>query len=192
MSKNKKGYGRGTFLETRIFLSPAWLSLNEKSKKSAQVLVLFLGKRKFGKVKVKGKKEMMRTDDNRLTLTYAEIEARGITRGSFARAIDELLAKGFIKISHQGGAYEKDKTIYSLVDDYLQWRPNVPPIRTRARDLKRGFQGAGLGAVKKLSHAQTEPPTDTQTEPPLRLHRRTGGPTSQKQKKAQKPQMEFV
>jgi len=60
MSKNKNGYGKGTFLDARIFLSPAWLNLNEKSKKSTQVLVLFLGKRQFGKVKVKGKKEIMR------------------------------------------------------------------------------------------------------------------------------------
>jgi len=125
-------------------------------------------------------------------LTYAEVEARGISRGSFVRAIDELLAKGFIQIAHKGGAYDKDKTEYSLVDDYLQWRPDGPPIRTRERDLKRGFQGAGLGAVKKLSHAQTEPPTDARTEPPPTAHRRTCGPTSQKQKKAKKPKMEFA
>jgi len=28
-----------------------------------------------------------------------------------------------------------------LVEDYRMWRPGCPPIRTRQRDVRRGYQG---------------------------------------------------
>jgi hypothetical protein len=187
MVQSTNGYGKGTFIESRIFLSPAFMSLNERCQKSAQVLILFLGKRRFGKVKVKGTKTVKRSDDNRLTLTYAEAANRGISRGQFARAVDELLAKGFISIAHRGGAFEKDKTQYSLVDDYLRWRPGDAPIRMRSKDAKKGFQGAALGALKQLSHARMEPPTHARMEPPPPIDTRTHGTTPPKGKKREKP-----
>lgn len=156
MSKDKNGYGRGTFVDASIFLSPAWMSLGcpqtgpTISSCSCQVLMLLLGKRKFGYVKDRhGQKVWQRTDDNRFTLTYKELETRFISAKRATRAIDELLHKGFIEIIDPGGAFNKHKAVYALTDDFLKWRPGDPrksippdpPVRKRTRDVPRGFQG---------------------------------------------------
>ena len=159
--KKGNGYGKGTFIESKIFLSPAFLSLGKRgsshrvSYASVQVLVLLLGKRQFATVKdKKGVRVKVRTDDNEFTLTYKELSARYIDQPQVTRAFDELLAKGFIKISDPGGTFEKHKAKYSLVEDYHNWRPGDPPIRTRARDRKQGYQGKRLGASKNNFNAR--------------------------------------
>jgi hypothetical protein len=146
--KQGNGYGKGTFIDTSLFLSPAFISLGVKgtaptvSTASPKMLIMFLGKRRFPKNKHKKISwKNARTDDNKFSLTYKELEARGIPQGMATRAFDELLAKGFIEIAHHGGAFDKDKTYYSLVDDFRRWRPGDPPIRTRPQDIKRGYQG---------------------------------------------------
>jgi len=162
MSK-KNRYGDGTFIKTYMFLSPAFLSLGKRgtaptvSNCSAQMLILLLGKRTFTRIKRSGKLTYTRTDDNKFDLTYAELAAKGISQQRVTRGIDELLAKGFISIANPGGLFEKDKALYSLVDDYRNWRPEQPPIRKRQRDMKRGYQGKGDGAVQvspktKIAH----------------------------------------
>jgi hypothetical protein len=143
-------YGRGTFVETSVFLSPAFLSLGtpgtapQVATCSCQMLMLLLGKRAFGRRKDhKGVNTFERTDDNKFNLTYAELKARGISNTRATRGFSELLAKGFIEIAHQGGAYDKDKSQYSLTetDDYLRWRIGHKPIRERSPDIvNRGFQ----------------------------------------------------
>ena len=56
---------------------------------------------------------------------------------------------GFIDIAHQGGAFDKDKSLYSLVDDFRGWRPGDPPIRTRPKDVvRRGYQGENKNNVR--------------------------------------------
>jgi len=142
------GYGSGTFIDSSLFLSPAYLSLGHKGTApkvascSPQMLTLLLAKRKFGKSPGKkgGGKSMVRTDGNRLTLTYAELESKGILQTRATRGFDELLAKGFIEIVHQGGAFDKDKTVYALTMDYINWRVGHPAIRVRVRDIRRGYQ----------------------------------------------------
>ena len=166
--KKKNGYGTGTFIEARMFLSEAYLSLGQPgscpsvSSVSVQILTMLLGKRQFGEIKDhKGRKVKERVDDNKFTLTYKEITSYGsridkngnrvkgtITQPKATRAIDELLAKGFIKIAEYGGAYEKHKSKYSLVDDWKNWKAGDTPIRSREKDRRRGYQGKGLGAVK--------------------------------------------
>ena len=145
--KKGNGYGKHTMLKSSLFLSPAFISLGVKgtaptvSAASTKVLIMLYGKRQFSKIKTsKGKKEWIRADDNKLSLTYKELLARGIPQGMATRAFDELLAKGFIEIAHPGGAFDKDKSLYSLIDEYKRWRPGDPPIRIRIRDVKRGYQ----------------------------------------------------
>lgn len=174
--RHGNGYGKGTWVESSVFLSPAFLSLGHKGKSktvstcSVQVCLLFLGKRSFYHwKKKKGPEAYERQDGNKLTLTYKELEARGISQPRATRAIDELLEKGFIKIVRSGGAYDKDKTIYGLVDDFKGWRPGDPPIRTRKRDILRGFQGKNKKAVKKLSHTLTGDRTHTSTRDTSRI-----------------------
>ncbi len=167
--KHDNGYGKGTFIDTKMFLSEAFLSLGQPgtspaiSSVSTQVLIMILGKRQFSNAKDrKGLKTKQRTDDNRFALTYKELLSYGarldrngnrvkgcMTIPKITRAIDELLAKGFIEVVEYGGAYEKHKSIYALVDDWATWKVGDPPIRIRSNDVKRGYQGKPLGAVKK-------------------------------------------
>ena len=156
------GYGERTSIDSDMYLSPAFLSLGRKgtaevtSSCSVQLLIMLLGKRQFlwkRKKKIDGnyKKYLKQIDSNQYTLTHKETEYYGIPQGMRVRGIDELLAKGFNKIHYQGGAFDRDKTIYSLVDDWMRWYPGRKPFRTREKDIPRGFQGKGLGVVKKAS-----------------------------------------
>ena len=154
--RNGNGYGKGTFVETRMFLSKAFINLGKRgssdtvSSYSIPMLLMFLGKRKFAEIKQKGQKKQVRSDDDRFHLTYKELASHGITQPAATRAIDELLAKGFIIIAEHGGAFDKHKTVYSLAEDWMKWEPGDPPVRIRQKDdVKRGFQGKGLGAVEK-------------------------------------------
>ncbi|MEW6237312.1 MAG: hypothetical protein AB1656_18170 [Candidatus Omnitrophota bacterium] len=162
------GYGKGTFFETRYLLSPAFISLGVSgtsaivSSCSTVMLLMFLCKRQFKRCPgKKGIKEMMRVDENKLSLTYKELARYGISKTRAARGFSELLAKGFIKVEHQGGAFEKDKSLYSLSTDFIRWRPGDAPIQCRSSDVRRGFLGKGKGIVsvpkKQLSHMPTIP-----------------------------------
>jgi hypothetical protein len=171
MGKKKKqgnGYGKGTFIETSLFLSKAYLNLGIKgtspvtSHASHKILIMFLGKRSFGILKDrKGIKHgrNIRTDDNRFTLTYAELKGHGISQKSSTRGFDELLAKGFISIVDPGGAFEKHKAVYALEDTYLLWNPEQKQVfDERQRDVPRGYQ-----VPRKNNHCGLQGGTPTQT-----------------------------
>jgi len=185
MSKGN-GYGTGTFLDAKMFLSPAFLSLGDKGTApvvtncSMKVLILFLGKRQFGTAKHKGQKVKERTDGNRFMLTYKELESHGIDQKRATRAIDELLAKGFISIIDPGGLYEKHKAVYALEEDYRRWRRGDDPVRTRGRDVRRGFQG------KKINIADVNGghPHGRQRGTPGKRTRTSTGDTPKRGKKA--------
>lgn len=171
--KKGKGFGKGTFIETKMVLSKAYQSLGVSgtgktvSSFSHVLLHLFLLKRQFGKTKDrKGAGTFQRADDNQFTMTYEQLMAKpfNCTQPRVTRSFDELLEKGFISIADPGGAYEKHKAVYELVEDYLYWKPGDPPLRTRETDAKRGYQGQGLGVVKSNinTHARCTP-THTRT-----------------------------
>lgn len=169
--KNVNRYGKGTFIDTKLYLSQAYINLGKPgtsptvSSYSHALLAMFLGLRQFGTVKDrKGQRQYKRTDDNRFYLTYKELASRGITQPAATRAIDELLAKGFIEIIERGGAFDKHKTVYSLVVDWQTWKPSDPPVRKRLQDVKRGFQGKGLGTVEKWKQHTSTMPRDTHTD----------------------------
>ena len=170
MEKKKKGngYGKGTFIETSLFLSKAFLNLGVKgtspvtSHSSHKILMLFLLKRGFGIIKDrKGIKSghHIRTDENRFTLTYVELESHWISQKTATRGFDELLAKGFINIVDPGGAFEKHKAVYELADNYLLWNPKQKQVfKKRERDIRRGYQAAG-----KNNYRRPQRGTPTQT-----------------------------
>ncbi len=150
MSKKKKknGYGKGTFVETSMYLSQAFLALGVKgtsprvSSCSVKILMMLLGKRQYRTLRDrKGNKKTVRSDDNKFTLTYKELESNGINRGNIPRGIDELLAKGFISIVDGGGAFEKHKAVYALEDTYLLWDQKTKSVfNQRKKDVRRGYQ----------------------------------------------------
>ncbi len=185
-AKKKKGngYGKGTFIESKIFLSPAFLSLGKRgtsgsvSTISAQMLIFFLGKRQFATVKdKKGVRGKVRTDSNKFDLTYKELASHGISQAQAKRGFDELLWKGFIKVADPGGCYNRHKALYSLIEDYQNWRPGHPPVTVRKRDRNQGYQGKGLGSVKINSTHVNEghPHTRQRGAPPKKTHTSTRG-----------------
>ena len=169
--KKSNGYGKGTFMDTEMLLSPAYLSLGKPgtgqtiSSCSVHLLNSFLLKRRFDYLKDKkgGNRRWVRTDDNRFVTTYKELQSKPFkfSQPRITRAIDELLEKGFINIIDPGGEYVKHKAVYELVDDWKYWKPGGerlpnrektppdPPVRVRGRDVHRGYQGQLKGAVKK-------------------------------------------
>jgi len=127
----------GTFVERELFMSKAFLALKGVA---PQVLILFLGKRWFEKVGRKGKEKRFCTNCSELVFTYIEAEKKyGITKSRFSRAIDDLLAKGFITIEHKGGGYQKDKSVYALSDKWRFWKPGIVFKERRKETVNRGF-----------------------------------------------------
>lgn len=127
----------GTFIERELFESRAFLTLTGVA---PQVLIIFLGKRWFEKVGRKGKEKRFCTNCSELVFTYIEAENKyGITKSRFSRAIKDLLKKGFITIKHAGGAYQKDKTIYALSDQWRYWEPGIVFEERKKEIVQRGF-----------------------------------------------------
>jgi len=184
--KKGNGYGRGTFVDTSLFLSPAYLSLGNKgtspavSTSSIKILMMLLGKRKFEKDnRNKGSFSKVCTNGKSLTLTYKELESKGIKQGSATRGFDELLAKGFISIVDPGGAFEKHKAVYALEDTYLLWRhnPEKPIVfNCRQKDIYRGYQNPKERAHKQFQRASTRVTHTLVNEgyPPSKTHALTG------------------
>jgi hypothetical protein len=127
----------GAFVERELYESKAFLVLKGVT---PQVLILFLGKRWFEKVGRKGKEKRFCTNCSELVFTYIEAEKEhGITKSRFSRAIDDLLAKGFITIEHKGGGYQKDKSVYALSDQWRFWRPGTVFEERKRESVQRGF-----------------------------------------------------
>jgi hypothetical protein len=174
MSRNKKGKkaAPGTWFERDVFTSRAYLELTGFA---PQLLVLFLAKRQINSDKI-----VMNKND--ITMTYLELEniyhrhevhgqevvrdnlPRGISRPRIVRAIDILLAHGFIRIVRRGGAYQQDKTVYGLVEDWRFWRPGVVFSKREPDTRQRGYNGR----LKKSNLAyETVPLHTNETVPAL-------------------------
>ena len=137
MSRKRK-VAPGTWIERELYESRAYLNLRGFA---PQLLTLFLGKRQFRKVGRPGKERRTCVNCDNLTMTYIELKERyKITIPRALRAIDDLLAKGFIEYQHQGGAYKRDKSVFSLSDRWCLWTPGMV-ISKRQQDVRRGFQG---------------------------------------------------
>jgi len=135
MSKHKSP--PGTWLEREMFESKAYLSLRGFA---SQLLVLFLSKRRFENRGRKGKEKKICVNCNSLRFSYKQAnEKYGITKSRFCRAIDELLAKGFITIVHQGGGFKQDQSIYALSDNWMLWQPGMVFESRKKESVQRGF-----------------------------------------------------
>ena len=142
----------GIFIGRELYQSDAFLSLG---KNAIKVLFAILDnrKRETGK-QAKDKKGNQRKRKfinlDRLEVPYGTLEkVYKINRSSIPKAIDELLAKGFIKISYHGGACKHDKSKYAWSDNFLLWRPGAAPFEIRIKRERHGYQGRRTGATKK-------------------------------------------
>ena len=155
---SRNGYGKYTSIETEMIISKAFWTLNGSCK---NILMLFLLKRKLKFLK--GKTPTC-TNPDELSMTYKELENPPFEYHpeQIRRCFKTLLGRGFIKIIHQGGAYQKDKTIYGISDNWRLWESGND-FSLKKKDVKRGYQAKGLGAVSKnnFNTQKCEPPTHT-------------------------------
>ncbi len=130
---------KGAYLKSEMLESKAYLSLTGAA---PQVLTLILLKRQFEKHKIKNRSaKSFCVNCDSLTFTYIEAEKKyGITQPRLTRAIDQLLAKGFVTCKHHGGAYKQDKNIFGLIDKYLIWKPGVVFEERKKDPVERGFR----------------------------------------------------
>ena len=142
----------GIFIERELFQSDAFLSLG---KNSIKVLFALLDNRERepqsqAKDKKGNKRKARFINLDSLEIPYGRLEkVYKISRSNIPVAIDELLAKGFIKISYHGGACKHDKTTYAWLDNYLLWTKHSTPFEIRPKRERHGYQGRRIGATAK-------------------------------------------
>ena len=148
----KKYKSGGIYWEREVYQSEAFLSLG---KNSIKILIALLDNRQRehesqARTKKGNKRKPQFINLDRLEVPYGMLEkVYKINRSSIPKAIDDLLAKGFVKISYHGGCYKHDKNKYAWSDNFLLWKPGVEPFETRPKREKRGYQGRRLGATKQ-------------------------------------------
>ena len=59
---------------------------------------------------------------------------------TITRAIDSLLAHGFISVKEQGGSCKGHSTTFSYCESWFTWKPGDDPVEIRTPYAKRGFQ----------------------------------------------------
>ena len=141
MGRRKGKAKPGTWFTRELLLSKAYVKLSSSGK---TILAVFLLKRDMN-----NKHEIL--NKRKLSVTYKELEALGMPRGSITAGITDLLSKGFLEIVRCGGAYQQDKTIYGLTDDWPIWQIGDKPVRTKTPGKKAGYH-----ALEKYREHSTE------------------------------------
>lgn len=149
--KYRKGKAKsGAWFTRDLLLSQAYLKLSATGKFVLGVIML--------------KRDMNRNHEclnsHEIFVTYKELENRGMSRGSVANAFSDLLAKGFVKIMHQGGAYKQDKTQYGITNEWSWWKAGDKPVRKRPPGRQAGYH-----ALKEYHGRGTEKIPTTEAEP---------------------------
>lgn len=106
----------------------------------------FLRKRRMEQVKQSKRSDMWIIRNNgEIVYPYAEAEQKGIGRREFRNAIDELIEKGFLDITHHGsGGRSGDMTRYYIDERWKEYgtsnfRPAKNP-RRKEREKEEGGQ----------------------------------------------------
>lgn len=173
--KKIKKAAPGTWVDRDLFYSRAYLEL---SGFAPQLLILFLAKRQISQDKTVKNKDA-------ITMTYAELEnifnrheskglatakdnlPRGISRPRIVRALDNLLTHGFIRIIRRGGAYQQDKSIYGLAEDWRLWRPGTIFQEREPDKRQRGYNGR----LRKPHQVDLSAPSTTYETVPIQKPR---------------------
>lgn len=146
--KQKEIPNGGFYWERSMYQSDAFLSL---TKNAMKFLIALMDARirasGINRAKKRGKRVAEYTNLDRIQMPYTLLKARySMNDEGISRAKDELLAKGFISITREGGTGQHDCTLYALIEDYRHWAPGIV-FRERKRDIRRGYQGKRLGTT---------------------------------------------
>ena len=91
-------------------------------------------------------------NNGKIVYPYSEAEKKGIGRREFRNAIDELIEKGFLDITHQGsGGRSGDMTKYFIDDRWKDYgTPSFRPAKNpRRKDSRKGRGWSAYHAKKK-------------------------------------------
>ncbi len=122
---------RDVFIEWEILESAAF---RELSATGIQVLLRFLQKRKWTKMRKKRVYE-----NSGLVFTYAEAAEMGIKNTTFYKSLMRLIEVGFIDLEHQGGCFEKDRSLYSISERWRNFGTENFQRVEKQRSLQRGM-----------------------------------------------------
>jgi hypothetical protein len=134
-----KGRSRSTtiVLEREMFPSKAYRTL---SKTSILVLGDFMLKRQMVEVKHKNRVSTWQIKNNgKIIYTYREAKKLGISESSFQRAIDQLIAHGFLSVAQTGAGVERAATLYALDDRWKDY--GTAKFKERERPKKARWTG---------------------------------------------------
>lgn len=118
---------RGVYVmgRTKVWLTPkfiesdVWINTGGIAK---AVYELFKTKCTYIEKKGKVRGRWVQTNNGELQFTYKEALTKyGISRPRFARAIDELLARGFIDIAQSGQGIYKATTLYGISERWVDY-----------------------------------------------------------------------
>ncbi len=125
------------FIYRTLPTSRAFLSL--KTATAIKVYMIFMLKRQMRKVRGK---EYEIANNGQIVFTYKEaVEQFGISKSTFASAIDELIAKGLIDVAATGKGVQRIPTLYGISERWRKYDTEEFEVRTRPRGPKdRGFQ----------------------------------------------------
>jgi hypothetical protein len=111
------------YIEPEMYYSAAFKKLSSAS--ALRTLMRCLQKRKWNKIRIHGKKQIVYSNDD-FIFPYAEAEFLGIGSTQHWKNIKTLIELGFLDIVHQGGWYQKnekqkDYSIYKLSDRWKDY-----------------------------------------------------------------------
>jgi len=125
-------------LQYRLFTSPAYLDLKPASR---MILILFYYEiqfKEYGR-----KKQWVPINEDNISLPYKEIRERlGYSDMTIWRAIQDILAHGFVNIKYYGGKAKGDFTIYCIKSRWETWESGDIIFKTRPSG-RIGFQRRG-------------------------------------------------
>lgn len=133
-------------LEQSLVKSDSWLSLGRSA---IIVYLIFRTKCRIDKLQGKpGKRRRVIINNGEIVFTYAEaLKKYGITTSRFRRAIDELLAKGFIDIAATGMGVYRVATFYAISE---RWRDYGAPGFKEFKRPKMNITNPGFKQGNKI------------------------------------------
>ena len=136
--------------------------------------------------KVKNRKrsaEWVIRNNGDIVYPYLEAEKKGIGRREFRNAIDELIEKGFIDITHQGsGGRARDMTTYFIDDRWKDYGTAMfrPASNPRKKDSRKGVGWSLFHSKEKTSVTKTLPETSDSSDKSVTPNRRARKPSRDK------------
>lgn len=126
------------YVERDVLKSKAWCSLRKGS--SAIVYTHFLMKRRMEKAPAKrGKRRYFISNNGEIEFTYSEAERKlGFSKPRFRDALKELVEKGLIDVTHSGGGYDGNKSLYAVSDRWSKYDTPEFERKTFEKDTREG------------------------------------------------------